>query len=71
MNELVRRLRGRGLEKITESIEFGIAVDVIQRRAEEGGFDLVVLGTGRRATAAAHLMGRLAMPILGVPSHPR
>lgn len=71
MAELVRRVTERGLEHVTSSIEFGIAVDVIQRRAEEDGFDLVVVGTGRRATAATHLTQRLGIPVLAVPSFPR
>jgi nucleotide-binding universal stress UspA family protein len=68
MTELVHRLRALGLENTTHSIEFGIPVDVIERRTEEGRFDLVVLGTGRRAASATHLMTRLKVPVLAVPS---
>ena len=71
MAELVQRVTTKGIEEVTSSIEFGIAVDVIQRRAEEGHFDLVVVGTGRRATTATHLTLRLAIPVLAVPSFPR
>jgi nucleotide-binding universal stress UspA family protein len=71
MKELVQRVTARGIEEVTSSIEFGIAVDVIQRRAEDGFFDIVVLGTGRQATAATHLTQRLSIPVLAVPSFPR
>jgi nucleotide-binding universal stress UspA family protein len=69
MTELVRRLRKAEIENVRSSIEFGIAVDVIQRRAEEGSFDLVVLGAGRRGTSATRLITRLKIPVLAVPPY--
>jgi nucleotide-binding universal stress UspA family protein len=71
MVALVRKIEAQGVQEVASSIEFGIAVDVIQRRVERGRFDLLVLGAGRRGTAASHLTQRLSIPVLTVPSHAR
>ena len=67
MAEAVRQLRERGVREADGSIEFGIAVDVILRRANDGQFDLLVVGNRRHGSTAAYVIPRSKIPVMTVP----
>jgi nucleotide-binding universal stress UspA family protein len=70
LEDAVHSLRAQGVQNADAGVEYGIAVDVILRRATEGGFDLLVIGNrGHSTGVGAYLVAHAKVPVLAVPSH--
>lgn len=62
------RLAELGVHSVECSIEYGIAVDVIVRYANDGRFDVLVIGSRRHGSTAANVVPRSRIPVFAVPS---
>jgi nucleotide-binding universal stress UspA family protein len=61
------QLRELGVKNVETHIEYGIAVDVIVRYANDGRFDVLVLGSRRHGSTASYVVPRSAIPVVAVP----
>jgi nucleotide-binding universal stress UspA family protein len=61
------RLAELGVNSVESSIEFGIAVDVIVRYANDGRFDVLVIGSRRHGSTSAYVVPRSRIPVFSVP----
>jgi len=61
-------LRGLGVEEVHGRVEYGIAENVILRRADTEDFDVVVLGsTKHRRGTNAYVMAHARIPVMTTP----
>jgi nucleotide-binding universal stress UspA family protein len=68
LRETVEALRARGVEEVDGGVEYGIAGDLILRRANEGGHDLLVIGgRGRVGGVGEFLVANAKIPVITVP----
>jgi nucleotide-binding universal stress UspA family protein len=56
-----------GVKRVEATIEYGIAVDVIVRYANDGRFDVLVIGSRRHGSTASYVVPRSVIPVLAVP----
>ena len=72
LTDAVHALRASGVEDIDGGLGYGIAGDVILRRASEGRFDLIVVGThGNQTGVGAYLRARSTVPVIAVSAGAR
>jgi nucleotide-binding universal stress UspA family protein len=64
----VAALKSRGVSRVTSSIEYGIAVDVIAKHAIASEHDLLVVGSHGRGTTVGDIIKRSAIPVMAVPA---
>ncbi len=64
----VEHLRSRGVAAVGGAIDYGIAQDVIARRAVAADFDLLVIGTHGRGTTVRDIIQKSAIPVMAVPA---
>jgi universal stress protein A len=57
-----------GVKNVETTIEYGIAVDVIVRYANDGRFDVLVIGSRRHGSTASYVVPRSRIPVVAVPS---
>lgn len=68
MASAVHRVHELGVESVSSSIEFGIAVEVLVRYANSAKFDLLVLGRRQHGSTAAYVVPRVSIPVLVIPA---
>lgn len=64
------RVRAAGVEQVATKVLQGVAYDTIVRFAEEGGFDLIVLGSQGRTGIARALIGSVAERVVRLARRP-
>ncbi len=67
MAAAVRHVRDLGVDSVSSSIEFGIAVDVLVRHANSAKFDLLVLGRRNHGSTSAYVVPRVNIPVMVFP----
>lgn len=69
LRETLESLRAEGVAEVDSEVAYGIATDVILERANEGRFDLLVVGKPEGGgRVGSYLVARAKIPVLAVPS---